>query len=320
MPRPHPLTAALAVASLLIACQRPALDAPFTGYVEAELVYVGPSSGGIVQTVQVRRGDTVRQGQPLFALENDAEALADTAADARRVKADAQLANLRKGKRPNELAALDQQLAQAQATLAASVSALQRQQALVAQGFVSALRLEELVAARDRDAAHVSELQAERALAAQSARSDEVAAAAAEARAGSAERDIARWRLGQRARLAPADALVFDVLAQPGEWVAAGAPVVALLPPSALTLRFFVPEPALARATPGTRVQVSCDGCPAGLGARIRWVSPQAEFTPPLLYSNGQRHKLVFMVEAEPDTPARFKPGQPVDVRWAPAP
>jgi HlyD family secretion protein len=305
---------------LLCGCGGPAPDGPMSGYAEAELVYLAPTAAGVLQSVAVQRGDAVRRGQPVFALDADAEALGSRAADARRERAEAQAANLRKGKRPNEIAALDQQLAQARAALAASAAALERQQQLVQQGFVAALRLDELLAARDRDAGRVRELQAQRALALEAARGDEIAAASAEARGSSAELALARWREDQRQRSAPTDAVVFDVMARPGEWVNAGTPVVALLPPAALKIRFFVPETALPRAAVGSEVLLSCDGCPAGLKARIRWVSPQAEFTPPVIYSVGTRSKLVFMVEALPTGAAPLKPGQPVDVRWAAAP
>jgi HlyD family secretion protein len=313
------LVTAVSLSSLLFlaACMRGDDTGVMTGYVEAELVYVAAASAGTLQRLDVQRGQAVKKGQPLFALEPDAEALASDAAQARRERAQALADNLRKGRRPNELAAIDQQLQQARAALAASASALQRNQRLVDDGFLAPLRMEELLAARDRDAARLRELQAQRALADEASRSDEVAAGAADARAAGADLALARWRQGQRERLAPVDAAVFDVLARPGEWVNAGAPVVALLPPTALKLRFFVPEPALSQAVAGREVQVSCDGCAIGLRARIRWVSPQAEFTPPVIYSVGSRGKLVFMVEAEPTDPRAFKPGQPVDVRWA---
>lgn len=291
-----------------------------SGYAEAELVFVAPPTAGLLQTLAVQRGDRVGTGQLLYKLEADAQTLARDAAAARQERAEAQAQNLRKGKRPAELQAIDQQLAQARAAQAVSQAALQRQQQLVAQGFVSALRLDELVAARDRDAARVQELQAQRVLASEAARSDEIAAAAAEARAGSAELALAAWREGQMQRKAPAEALVYDVLYRVGEWVPAGAPVVSLLPPGALKLRFFVPEAMLAQAVVGREVTVSCDGCAAGLRARIRYVSPQAEFTPPVIYSNDSRSKLVFMAEAEPAAAADLKPGQPVDVRFAKAP
>lgn len=287
------------------------------GYVEAELVYAAPTGAGVLRTVNVRRGDRVIRGQTLFTLDNDAESMSRSAAQARRDAAEAQAADLRKGRRPDELRAAEAQLAQGQAALAASESAVRRQRDLVAQGFVSAGRIDELVAARDRDAARVRELQAQLALAQQAARADEVAAAAAQARGSAADLDLARWREDQRRRTAPVEAAVFDVMYRAGEWVAAGAPVVALLPAGAVKLRFFVPETDLPRAAIGAEVRVDCDGCPAGSSARIRWLSPQAEFTPPVLYGTGSRAKLVYMAEAEPAAGATLRPGQPVDVRFA---
>jgi HlyD family secretion protein len=301
----------------LVACAPAGEEAAMSGYAEAELVYVAPAAAGTLVSLDVQRGDSVKRGQLLFALDTDAEVLGRQAAQARSERALAQADNLRKGRRPVELLAIDQQLAQAEAALSASNSALQRNQQLVAQGFQSASRLEELVAARDRDAARLRELQAQRTLATQAARSDEIAAAAAEARGAQSDVALSTWREAQKRREAPTDALVFDVMYRPGEWVNAGAPVVALLPPGALKLRFFVPEPALARAAVGNEVMLGCDGCAPNLRARIRWVSPLAEYTPPLIYSNSARHKLVFAVEATPlDAAAALKPGQPVDVRF----
>lgn len=313
MPRRLSVLAPLA----LIACAPAADDAPLSGYAEAELVYVAPTAAGVLQAVAVARGDRVTRGQLLYTLDADAEALGRQAAQARSERAQAQESNLRKGRRPAELQAIDQQLAQAQAALTASTSALKRNQQLVEQGFQSPLRLEELVAARDRDTARLRELQAQRRLAGEAARGDEIAAAAAEARGSQADAALSAWRVGQKRREAPTDAVVFDVMYRAGEWVNAGAPVVALLPPAALKVRFFVPEPLLARVAVGGSVALSCDGCPAGLRARISWVSPQAEYTPPLIYSNASRSKLVFAIEATPLDAAALKPGQPVDVRLA---
>lgn len=309
--------AAAAAAALLAACGANDANAPMSGYAEAELVYVAAPTAGVLQTLAVRRGDRVVRGQPLFALDTRSEVLGREAATARSESAQAQASNLRKGARPLELLALQQQLAQAQATLAASAAALQRYQGLVKQGFIAAVRLDELVAARDRDAARVRELQARRVGAGQAARSDEIAAAAAQAEAARADAAQARRREDERSRESPADGLVFDLMFRAGEWVNAGAPVLALLPPGAVKVRFFVPETALAQTTVGRELSLSCDGCPAGLAAHVTYVSPQAEYTPPLIYSNVSRSKLVFMVEARPTDPSALKPGQPLDVRFA---
>lgn len=308
------------LALTLAGCGAPIAEAPLSGYAEAELVYLASPSAGTLQELKVRRGDSVKAGQVLYTLDRDAEALTRDAAQARSERALAQADNLRKGKRPLERAALDEQLVQARAALAASTAALVRQQALVQQGYVAPLRLEELTATRDRDAARVKEIQALRSLADEAARQDEVAAAAAEARGAGAELALARWREDQKQRTAPTDARVHDVMYRQGEWVQAGTPVVALLPPGSVKVRFFLPQEKLARATVGAELSLACDGCPPGLTARIRWVSSQAEFTPPVIYSIGSRSKLVYMAEAEPADAAALRPGQPLDLRWRAGP
>ena len=112
-----------------------------------------------------------------------------------------------------------------------------------------------------------------------------------------------------------------DTFFRAGEWVAAGQPVVSLLPPGATKARFFVPESELGAIAIGQAVSVACDGCSAPVAARISFISTQAEYTPPVIYSNSQRARLVFMVEARPDPKdaARLRPGQPIDVRRAAA-
>jgi HlyD family secretion protein len=315
--------AAVAAGLAIAGCSRSSDDGPpaMTGYAEAELVYVAPPAAGTLQQLPVQDGDAVTQGQLLFALESEPDTHKLEAARARSEQAQAQVQDLAKGSRPAELQAIDQQLAQARAALTVSASELRRNQTLVDQGFIAAVRLDELVAAHDRDAARVRELQAQRALAVQGGRSDAQAAAGAQARALQADLALAGYTAAQTRRVAPVAAVVYDTLFRVGEWVPAGAPVVALLPPGALKLRFFVPEAALAQATVGRDVALACDGCAAGLRARIRWVAPQAEFTPPVIFSNQSRGKLVFMAEAVPlnDAARTLKPGQPVDVRFVAA-
>ena len=126
----------------------------------------------------------------------------------------------------------------------------------------------------------------------------------------------AEWRLAQKTVAAPAAARVEDTLYRVGEWVAAGSPVVSLIEPAAVKLRFFVPETQVARVAPGQRVRATCDGCAAPVEATVRFVAREAEFTPPVIYSRGSREKLVFMVEAwpAPAEAAKLRPGLPVDV------
>jgi len=119
-------------------------------------------------------------------------------------------------------------------------------------------------------------------------------------------------------RLRSAAARIDEVFFQKGEWVSANQPVVSLLPDEKIKVRFYVPEAGVARYRPGTEVRFSCDACASGLTATIRYVSPRAEFTPPVIFSRDSRDRLVFMVEAYPKRPAGLQPGLPVDVEPLP--
>jgi HlyD family secretion protein len=128
-----------------------------------------------------------------------------------------------------------------------------------------------------------------------------------------------QWRLDQKAQAAPEAALVQDTFFSQGEWVPAGNPIVSLLPPRNIKLRFFVPEQRVGSLKLGQPVTVACDGCGAPIPAAISFVSPAPEYTPPVIYSKESRAKLVFLVEAKPkpEEAVRLHPGQPVDVALA---
>ena len=307
-------------AALFTACSPPANEG-WSGYAEGDYVYVAAPVAGRLQQLAVRAGDDVAQGAPLFVLDDAPERDALQAAEAQRDAAAAQSANLQTGKRPDELAQIQAQLAQARAQAALARTDSARKASLVAQAAVSR---SEADAARTAAAAadqRVTELEAALRTARQPAREQERAAAAAQTRAADGALAQQRWRLEQMAQTAPAAAQVADTLFREGEWVAAGQPVVSLLPPGHLKARFFVPEAALSQLKSGAAVQLSCDGCAAPITARISRIATEPEYTPPVIYSNAQRAKLVFMVEALPDAQdaARLKPGQPLDVRPLPA-
>jgi HlyD family secretion protein len=304
---------------LVLAGCSPSDNGAFPGYVEADLVYVSAPVAGQLASLAVTRGARVAAGAPLFRLDTDLEALVRAEAEARVAQSAAQAANLRSGKRPPEVRVVEQQLAQAQAAAQASAAQLKRYEDLAQDQFVSPSFLENLRAQRDADAARVAELQSQVVVARTAARPQEIAAAEAAIAAAQAAREQARWKESQAAQSAPVAGLVYDTTYRIGERVPANTPVVVLLPDNAVKLRFFVPQPVLGKVAVGQGVAVSCDGCPTGLAARIEYIAPQAEFTPPVIYSNESRAKLVFRVEARPaaDAAAALKPGQPVQVRLA---
>jgi HlyD family secretion protein len=126
----------------------------------------------------------------------------------------------------------------------------------------------------------------------------------------------AQWRLDERVVNAPASGIVADTFAEPGETVNAGASVVEILPPENILVRFFVPEAELVGVHVGDGVKVTCDSCPTDLTAKISFVATQSEYAPPVIYAQGTRGALVYLIEARPE-PARatlLKPGQPVEV------
>lgn len=287
------------------------------GYAEGEYLRVASPLAGQLARLHVSRGATVRRGDPLFALEQDNEAAALRQAEGQLRQAEAQYRNLLTGKRPEEIDAIRAQLAQAEAGLRLSQSTLERQEELVRAKFVSQEAAETARSARDRDRARVSELKAQLAAASLSARPDEIKAARAASAAAREALAQAEWRLEQKSVRSPQDAEVADTLYVQGEWVPAGSPVIALLPPTNIKVRFFVPERILGSVKVGQRVSVRCDGCGDPISAPITYIAPQAEYTPPVIYSRENRAKLVFLAEARP-SPAeavRLHPGQPVEVR-----
>jgi HlyD family secretion protein len=289
----------------------------FQGYVEGEYLRVASPIAGQLASLLVARGAIVKRGDPLFALEQDNETAGLRQAEDQLRQAEAQHRNLLTGKRPEEIDAIRAQLAQAEASLSLSEGNLVRQEALVRERFVSKEAADTARSVRDRDRARVDELKAQLAAARLAARPDEIGAARSASRAAREALAQAEWKLTQKSLRAPQDGHVTDTLYVQGEWVPAGSPVVTLLPPANTKVRFFVPERILGSIRLGQQVSVLCDGCGEPVPAPVTYVAPQAEYTPPVIYSRENRAKLVFMVEARPAPAhaAKLHPGQPVEVR-----
>jgi len=304
---------------LLAGCHPPA-STGWSGYAEGEDIYIAAPVAGRLARLSVQAGQTVADGAPLFALEATTELAARAEADARVLAAQAQAANTTKGRRADEVSVTPAQLAQARAQAERADADLKRQQALVAQEFISRSRLDDAATALAQAKARVSELEAAVRVAGLPARADERASAEAQAEAARQAQRQMQWREQETQQAAPTAGVVRDTFWRVGEYVPAGQPVLALLPPAARKARFFVPEAEVGGLAPGQAVTLHCDGCGAPIAARITRIATQAEYTPPVIYSNTQRARMVFMVEARPapDDAPRLHPGQPLDVRRAP--
>lgn len=299
---------------------RSSADNVWQGYAEADFVKVGPTQQGLLTAVSVARGDQIAAGALLFVQDETPDRAARDQAARLLAQAEEQLANLETGGKQTEIEQAKANLADAKSTLVRTEADLRRGESLVGTGAVSVKSVDQLRS--DYRSAQARVQAAEAALAQllrPLGREPEIRAQHAAVEAARAVLDMAEWRLGQRRVAAPAGGRVADVLARPGETMAAGAPVVSLLPPQNILIRFFVPEAALSGIHRGDPVALACDGCPAGLTAEISFVSPKAEYTPPVIYSESSRAKLVYLIEARPrpDQAVLFNPGQPMEVRPA---
>jgi HlyD family secretion protein len=242
--------ALLAILALLALPLASCDDKPptFQGWIEANLIFVGPDEAGRVETLSVREGDKVEVGSPLFTLDTELH------------KAD---------------------LNMTMATLANAKQTFERASQLARTGSGTQ---------KDLDAAQAALREAE------------------------ARVNTSQTRLARRSVASPVTGTVQQVYFRPGEVVTASKPIVALLPPGNMKVRFFVPQAVLPRIAYGDTVTVRCDGCSGDLTAKVSFISRTAEFTPPVIYSLEERSKLVFLIEALPVEPANMRVGQPVDV------
>ncbi len=306
----------LACATLLAGCGAPA-PVSYQGYAEGEFVLVASPYAGSLARLAVARGQMVEAGAPLFELEQENEVAARRESEQLLRAAQARVANLHESERKARLQGLEATVQKAAVAVKLSELQFRRDEQLRKDGFISAAGLDQARTTMQRDAADLEQSRAQLRLARQSiGRPAELEGARAEAGAAEAAVAQADWKLGQKTQRAPSTGLVQDTFFVPGEWVPAGKPVVNLLPPANVKVRFFVPETIVGGLRLGATVRIACDGCGAAIEARLSYVSSRPEYTPPVIYSKESRAKLVFMVEARPslqDAP-RLKPGQPLDV------
>jgi HlyD family secretion protein len=291
----------------------------FAGYVEGDLVQIGPVEGERLAKLDVSPGDRVDRGAELFTMATPVLDEQHVAAKGQVDQAEANLKNLKESlQRPEQIAVLQAAVTSAKAALVLSQTDYERQETLLSKGAATVAARDQARFARDRDQANLA--QAERQIEAglMPSRPHEINAANAAIAQAQAQLQEIDVRIGRQTVHAPDNGVIQDVYFWPGEIIAAGQPILALLPPQNRKIRFYVPEPQLARFQLGARIAVSCDNCPPKLEGRVIFISQQAEFTPPVIFSLQERGKLVFRIDARLDDASILLPlGLPLTARLA---
>ena len=290
-------------------------DGRLQGWVEGDFVFVGPDEAGRLETLNVREGDQVAAGAPLFSVDADLQSADVNTASAQVAEARARLARLEAAQqRKEEVAVLEAQEKRAEAMLQLSTAELERQQQLTARSVGTQAALDTAKANFNRDKAALDEVRRHITVAQLSARDEDIAAARQALAAAQARRASADTKLARRKLASPVSGAVQQIYYRPGELVPAGRPVLSILPPGNIKVRFFVGEAMLPKVTLGDAVQVTCDGCREPIPAKVSFIARAAEYTPPVIYSLEERNKLVFMVEARAEKQDGLRVGQPVSV------
>ena len=305
-------TSILGFFAVLIPSLGPAPDASFNGYVEADYIYVAPSSPGRIDAIAVDEGDLVTKGQLLVSMEATAQTAALRAAKAGVAVAEANLANLSTGGRTAEIEVIRASLHSAEARQQLAASTLDRSTNLLARGLVPSAQVDADRAALASANAQVDQLSAQLQVSELPARDAQRVAAEASLDMARAELEAAQFKLDSQLVRAPDAGKIEKRFFDAGEVAAAGAPILSLFRPENLKAIFFVPEAKRATLALGARLDVSCDGCAAGLTAEITRLADEPQYTPPILYSRDERGRLVFRAEARLLASTGFLPGQPV--------
>lgn len=300
------------IAGLLSACAPPAPLA--TGYVEGEYVLVAPVETGRIVMLSKKRGDRVVKGELLVQMEDADAIIAVHQAEAALEQARAQLANLKEGRRPEEIAVIEATLQSAQAQAVEAKRVFDREDSLARRGINAKADLDQASTALQQAEALVAQASANLAVARLPARPMEIDAADAQVRQAEAQLAEAKWRLDHRRLTLPANGVVDDIIRREGEVAGPSQPVISVLPDGAVKIRLYAAEKYIAGLTLGSEITVRCDGCGKDVRAKVSYVSDSPEFTPPVIYSLENRQKLVYLIEARPDgDQPMLKPGQIVD-------
>jgi HlyD family secretion protein len=305
---------------MLSACQPKQTHDYFTGYVEAELIYIAaPQSGWLTQQA-LQAGKELQVGDLAFQLDDEQQQAQVQEAMARLIQAQAEERNSQQGARVQELDELYAQRKQAKVAVDFAKQEQSRWLNLVEQGLAPAAKATEVESNYASSLANLQAIDASIAVAKLGAREELLASAEAGEQAAQAALSQAQWSLAQRRVQTNVAGMVEEVFYRQGEYVTAGKPVVALMPKDGLIIRFFVPQAELMKVAVGKTVEVSADGSEQTFSATVFHIADSAEFTPPVIYDQENRQKLLFLVEARVQARVQVQGQLTTDVNNANAP
>ncbi|KTC78199.1 HlyD family secretion protein [Legionella brunensis] len=303
------------IALVIVGCGR-TQKYSYQGYVEGENVYLASPNSGVLKQLFVQRGEQVKKGQVLFQLDEDPQALVIQQNKADLLQAQKTLHDLEKPRRNPEIEAIKAQIAQTDARLKLAEIRVHRMEELYKKNAIDKDSVDAAVARYKELQQLKTQYESNLALARLGSRDEQIKAQQAEIISLTAKVKEAQWQLDQKRVYAPKSGYIYDTYYRVGEFVGSQQAVLSLLPPENVRVQFFVPVEALAQLELGQRIQFLCYGCHDSSTAIINYISPEAEFVPPLVYSRENRDKLVFRIKARIEHPQKFKPGQPVTVTF----
>jgi HlyD family secretion protein len=311
----HKIIAIYCIAMFFITGCRDENKKNLQGYIEGEFVYISAESSARISKVMVTRGQDVSAGQALIVLDDDYEKKQVEIAHQTHAGEAFTLADLGKGGRTTELNILKAQLSQARHDAEASRSKLGRFKKLHPNGYVSELELEQIRAENKMKWDKVQELTSQLKNKSLPSRSDQIDAQKAKVEGSLLQVEQSKIALNKRILRSAGTAKVYDIMYHSGEVASPGSPLISLLPENTIKIRFFVRNPELYKITQGMPISVKIEGRDKPMAAKVTYISPKAEFTPPVMFTATHTERMVFMIEAMPAEPGeKLYPGQPVEV------
>jgi HlyD family secretion protein len=303
--------ALLTLSIFLFGCERPE-PYQYQGYVEGDNIFLASPYSGVLQTLAVKRGQMVKKGDLLYKLDPNPEAFQLETAKKDLLQAENTLQDLEKPRRTEEVDAIIAQIKQVDEEIKLASIRVDRYQKLYAKQAAAKDTLDAAIASLERQKQLKAQYKANLDLAKLGSRVDTIKAQQAQVESLAAKVKALQWAVDQKTGYAPAEGIIFNTFYDPGEWVGEQKSIVSLLTPDEIRIEFFMPLKDMAKIKRGQKISFACEGCDSKNVAMINYISPRAEYLPPLVYSRDNSSKLVFRIKAQILHPLDFKPGQPV--------